>query len=134
LTLRDSQATDRESVLYEHRTRVVRGDKPRKWISDDYFDLYVWYEPDSTIFGFQLCYDKGRDERALTWTRAGSFKHNRVDDGESNVYSNSSPILMENCPFDLPPVRTEFLKRSKKISPEIRKLVLERLDAYKPAK
>jgi len=32
--------------------RPVRGDYDRRWLSDDFFDLIVWYRPDDTIHGF----------------------------------------------------------------------------------
>jgi hypothetical protein len=38
--------------------KSVRGDYDRRWLSDDYFDLIVWYTSDDTVHGFQLCYDK----------------------------------------------------------------------------
>jgi hypothetical protein len=44
----------------------VHGDYDRRWLSDDFFDLIIWYRPDDTIYGFQLCYDKPYWERALT--------------------------------------------------------------------
>ena len=45
--------------------KPVAGDRDRRWIADEYFDLIVWYEDDQTIHGFQLCYDKPGRERAL---------------------------------------------------------------------
>jgi hypothetical protein len=63
--------------------KPVAGDRDRRWIADEYFDLIVWYEDDQTIHGFQLCYDKPGRERALTWTRAGGFQHTAIDSGES---------------------------------------------------
>jgi hypothetical protein len=32
--------------------KAVRGDYDRRWLSDDFFDLIVWYRPDDTIHGF----------------------------------------------------------------------------------
>ena len=46
--------------------RSVPGDYDRKWLSDDHFDLIVWYTSNDKIYGFQLCYGKPRFERALT--------------------------------------------------------------------
>lgn len=44
----------------------------------EYFELIVWFADDSTIWGFQLCYDRGRSERAFTWTAADGYSHNRI--------------------------------------------------------
>ena len=56
-------------MLTQYPIRPVEGDFDRCWITDDYFDLFVWYHADCTIHGFQLCYGKPTNERALTWTR-----------------------------------------------------------------
>ena len=37
----------------------------RRWYVDEAMDLIVWFE-DSDVVGFQLCYDKGSDEKAVT--------------------------------------------------------------------
>lgn len=40
--------------------RNVRQDSAdyfRRWFFDHDFDLIVWYLPNGSIFGFQLCYD-----------------------------------------------------------------------------
>ena len=117
-------------MLRQVPIKNVPGDRPRKWMTDDYFDLYVWYQEDGTIFGFQLCYDKDHDQRALTWTVKGRFQHDRVDSGEESVFANRSPVLTKNCPFYREPVRKEFLARCGEIEPEISTLVLEVIDRY----
>jgi hypothetical protein len=39
--------------------RQIPGEGPRRWFTDSYFDLIVWYQgASSSIAGFQLCYDK----------------------------------------------------------------------------
>jgi len=48
--------------------RQVEGEGFRRWFTDDYFDLIVWYGDQNAMIGFQLCYDKQGKERALTWT------------------------------------------------------------------
>ena len=55
--------------------KCVRGDYDRRWLSDDLFDLVIWYRPDDTIYGFQLCYGKPSWERALTWMSDRGFSH-----------------------------------------------------------
>jgi hypothetical protein len=107
----------------------VAGDRDRRWIADEYFDLIVWYESDQTIHGFQLCYDKPGRERALTWTRAGGFRHTAIDSGESKPTANRTPILIPDGAFSAPDVRREFLAGAL-LPPEIRELVLARIAEY----
>jgi hypothetical protein len=76
---REAEAT----MLVEIRnTRQIEGEGFRRWFTDEFFDLIVWYDEKRTLVGFQLCYDKEGRERALTWTREHGFQHNRIDDGE----------------------------------------------------
>lgn len=66
-----------------YNPKQYSGEGFRRWFTDDYFDLIVWYKNDrKTIDGFQLCYDKEHKERALTWRSSGSYVHTGVDDGE----------------------------------------------------
>ena len=129
------------SVLANTPRTPVAGDRDRRWIADEYFDLIVWYEVDQTIHGFQLCYDKPGRKRALTWTRPGGFRHSgggsprspdvdAIDSGESRPTANRSPILIPDGTFPAPDVRREFLTRSTQLPPEIRELVLARIAEY----
>ena len=108
----------------------VAGDLDRRWISDEYFDLIVWYEPDQQIHGFQLCYDKQAHECALTWTRERGFLHTAIDDGESKPTANRTPILTIQGVFPAQQVRGEFVARSESLPVEICQLVLARIDDY----
>ena len=110
--------------------RPVAGDLDRRWMSDEYFDLIVWYEPGQQIHGFQLCYDKQKHERALTWTHDRGFLHTVIDDGESAPTANRTPILTVEGVFPAQQVRREFVARSASLPAEIRELVLARIDDY----
>lgn len=107
-----------------------RNDLDRRWLSDDYFDLIVWYEADGNIHGFQLCYDKPGRERALTWRCGVGFWHTGIDTGETNCYSNLTPILVADGVFPAAQVRDEFMARGRLLPPEIRDLVLGKIAEY----
>lgn len=117
-------------MLTDQPIRHVQNDFDRRWHSDDYFDLIVWYEPDGQVHGFQLCYDKENHEGALTWKAARGFRHTRVDSGEANPFNNRTPILGAQSTFPLTEVRDQFLKRGRGLSEEVRDLVLLRLAEY----
>jgi len=123
-------------VLVEHRNvRQIRGEGYRRWFSDDYFDLIVWFDRigggQSTISGFQLCYDRSGYERALTWTRADGFSHEQVDSGENHPGGmKSTPILVADGLFDSAGVASRFRQVSKGIDPEIAGLVMDKLAEY----
>jgi len=110
----------------------VKGEPRRRWFDDEYFDLIVWFEPGSEIWGFQLCYDRERKPRALTWTRQHGYKHTGIDDGEHAVgASKSAPVLVADGAFDAPSVSARFEAAAGDVPPAILAFVLERLKAHK---
>ena len=117
-------------MLREQPCKQVPGEPPRRWIFDDYFDLIVWCESDGNPMGFQLCYDKQHREHALTWIHKGGFSHAGVDGGESGPLSNCTPILVPGGPFPAETVTRQFLWRSAEIDPQIRELVLKKIDEH----
>jgi hypothetical protein len=117
-------------MLTNKPIRPVARDLDRRWISDEYFDLIVWYESQDQIHGFQLCYDKPHHERALTWTRARGYTHTAIDSGESKPTANRTPILVADGVFPAELVRREFIERGSLLPSDIRELVLARLKDY----
>jgi hypothetical protein len=127
-------------VLVEYRNvRQIRGEGHRRWFSDDYFDLIVWYDSQrhgrSHITGFQLCYDRGGYERALTWMRDRGYSHEKVDTGEHMGSGGSggmkaTPILVTDGVFDSRDVAEKFREAAKGMDPDIADLVLDKLAGY----
>lgn len=112
--------------------RQIPGDPPRRWFSDDFFDLIVWFAPDGSISGFQLCYDTEFKPRALTWMKEGGYRHDGVDDGDDPVGGHkSSPILVQDGAFDREDIGARFSAESEALPPEIREKVLEKIREYK---
>lgn len=113
----------------------IDGEPRRRWFADDHFDLIVWLGDDDAIVGFQLCYDKGKDQRAFTWKAPNATRHDRVDDGESEPGRyKSTPILLPDGAFDVVRVREDFRKASGEIDPLIASLVMEKMKAWRGAK
>ena len=117
-------------MLDEAPKRPVAGDYDRRWISDDYFDLIVWYTPRDTIHGFQLCYDKPRWERALTWSSDRGFSHMEVDSGEDDPHINRTPVLVPDGSFPAQTVLAEFARRSGALPLDLSKLVTEKISEF----
>lgn len=112
--------------------RQIPNDPPRRWFNDDYFDLIVWLDPDGKPRGFQLCYDRHRHPRALTWTRAGGYKHSGIDDGEIEPGTQkSTPILVADGVFDGPGITGKFEAESAELPADIRDFTLSKLREYK---
>jgi len=99
----------------------------RRWFSDDYFDLIVWTGENNQVSGFQLCYDKGRMERALTWKKNSGSTHLRIDDGEADPTKNQTPILVPDGACLIQELIRSFSEQSKDIDAGVRTAVLEKL-------
>ncbi len=87
-------------------------------------------DADDSIRGFQLCYDKFKTERALTWTRDKGFSHERIDDGEGNPTKNLTPVLVPDGICPIREIIELFLSQSAEIDPQVRALVLDKLREY----
>ena len=127
-------------MLVERRNvRQIAGEGFRRWFSDEYFDLIVWYEgeaqADSTadvVSGFQLCYDKPGQERALSWRREGGFSHDLIDAGEIPGQANMNPVLEPGG--ELPEaVVARFRSNSLEVGLSIQDLVRTKLGEYRKA-
>lgn len=106
----------------------------RRWFTDEHLDLIVWTEPGGgSIAGFQLCYDKGRQERALTWIKNRGYAHERVDDGEDTPSKNSTPILLPDGACPIGELADIFSRKSTAIDPSIRSFIMQKLAEYHPA-
>lgn len=117
-------------MLREYSARQTQSAHLKRFLSDDYFDLFVWQDADGKAFGFQLCYDKPGHERALTWMKSSGFSHAAVDDGGIGPTANCSPILKSGKAFAADTVRREFMVRAYGVDPLIQDLVLGKIDEY----
>ncbi len=85
-------------------------DEPvRRWFSSDSLDLFIWSDEDKSIIQFQICYDKGPNEQALTWHHQHGISHHSVDDGENRTFRmKSTPIMLSNSEYDSEKIAIHF--------------------------
>lgn len=103
-----------------HSTRQFPNEPIRRWFTGSALDLIIWYEENEEIVGFQLCYNKGMNEHALTWWEGKGFSHTRIDDGEGLPDSQKmTPILLPDGAFDKEEVLTLFRQEGAGIDPEL---------------
>jgi hypothetical protein len=112
------------------RVRQVRDEGPRRWFSNNYFDLVVWLDDADNITGFQLCYDKGKNERVLTWQGEGGFRHDRIDDGEVPFRIKRAPIIVKDGAFEKEKISGRFKKASSEIDQDIAHFVYDKIRKY----
>jgi hypothetical protein len=106
--------------------RQIEGEGRRRWFTDEYFDLIVWYDR-GRIQGFQLCYDKGGRERALTW-RGEGFTHHAVDTGEDDRRGfKATPILVADGLLDRDDLAERFRQSGQALEPGLTAWILEKI-------
>jgi hypothetical protein len=103
----------------------IPGQGFRRWFSDDYFELVVFYpsEAQEEITGFQLCYDIKGDAHVFSWHRDQGYHHNKIDDGEVYGRHKMTPVFVEDGLFDAETALGLFLAASAHIDPEITAIV-----------
>lgn len=98
--------------------RPPQGQPRRRWFFCHEIDVVV-FEDEQGICGFQLAYDKHRNEHSLTWNRIRGFAHYVVDDGEPFAGVNDTPFLYANGPFERDRVLQRFLSLASEVPPGI---------------
>jgi hypothetical protein len=119
-------------MLHEFKSVAQQPRTPgyRRWFSDAAMELIVWYSPDGTIRGFQLCYDRDGRERAFTWHVEAGMVHTAVDEGDSSPLRNDSPILVpDRTPLTVQ-VLEQFKERANDLDPALVALVTQKLEAF----
>jgi hypothetical protein len=117
-----------------HETKNVRqidGEPFRRWFWSDFFDLIVWISDNKEIAGFQLCYDKNRYQRVLTWKKDAGYSHDRIDDGEisPNKYK-ATPILTADGIFEEKKIAELFKEESGSIDKLISDFIYSKILEY----
>lgn len=115
-------------MLYEiNHVDQKEADWQRRWFFDREMDLLLWLR-DGEIRGFQLCYDKTGDPRALTWFAERGFAHNRVEErDEKRGVFRGSPLLLRNGVWDPRRLAAQFQSKSAGLEAGIATFVYEKI-------
>ena len=118
-------------VIEMHHVRQDSPDHIRRWFFDEQFDLIAFYKPDGALDGFQLCYDKARHEKALTWFADRSISHHNVDSGEQSPWYNRSPMLTQcDGRAEMPRLLAAFRTSDHGLPDELKLLVVQKIEEY----
>lgn len=101
----------------------------RRWFDDDVLplELIVWYDARDAVEGFQLCYNLGAGEHALTWRPRAGFAHNAVDTGTGGPFANRTPILIPDGAVPWNELIAQFTQSCSSLESALRDLVGSRL-------
>lgn len=104
--------------------------KHRRWFHDENFDLYTWETYDGALQGFQLCYAKLGNERALRWSPEAGYAHEGVDAPEDKPGRSMSALFVADGVFDASNVGSIFENSTQEMPEKFRTFVLERIRNY----
>ena len=105
--------------------RQIPGEPARRWFMSPTMDLIVWHDDNDEITGFQLCYDKGSHEKAITWSVGKEPTHAAISTGEDLVMKHKeSPILVADGTPDYSYIAAHFQSHSAKLPSAIVDLVM----------
>lgn len=107
-----------------------RADGHRRWFESDGLDFVVWYNRENALVGFQLCYDLGAGEHALTWRPETGFVHSRIDAGEDAPLRNLTPVLEPDRVVPWQAIARRFDERSRDLEAPLRELVKTQLARF----
>lgn len=114
-----------------HKVQQVAGEAHRRWFQDHEMDLVVWQDEDGGLLGFQLAYDRHRNEHSIEWRAGRGFTHYQVDDGEAAALSKETPFLYLDGAFERDRVLADFLVAAATLPPAIAGFVAARLREFK---
>ena len=112
------------------RVQQVPGEPRRRWFHGHEMDLVIWEDAEGALLGFQLAYDRHRNEHSIEWRAGRGFTHYQVDDGEAVALSKETPFLYRNGAFERDRVLMQFLAVAQGLPPEISAFVAEKLREF----
>ncbi|MBI5898623.1 MAG: hypothetical protein HZB40_05310 [Rhodocyclales bacterium] len=115
------------------RVQQVTGEARRRWFHGHEMDLVIWEGAEGAPLGFQLAYDKHRNEHSIEWRAGRGFVHYQVDDGEAMALSKETPFLYHDGAFERDRVLAQFLAVAGGLPATIREFVAARLSEFEDA-
>ena len=113
-----------------HEIKNVRqesGAGRRRWFESEGLELVVWLDHVDGVAGFQLCYDLGHGDHALTWRAGTGFAHSSIDTGDESPFVNRTPILQPDGNVPWADLEQLFDARSERLDPTLRQIVHDKL-------
>jgi hypothetical protein len=91
------------------KVKQIPDEPKRRWFASTSLDLFLWYDEKENIIQFQICYDKGPAEKALTWHHQKGISHHSVDDGENRTFRmKGTPIMVNDGDFNVQEIAQRF--------------------------
>ena len=122
------RVTKSGAVLHEIKNvRQERGAGRRRWFESEGLQLVVWLDGEHAITGFQLCYDLGKGEPALTWRAESGFSHHGIDQGNETPLKNQTPILVADGSVPWAEIAQLFGRRAATLEAQLQQFIRAKL-------
>ena len=76
------------------------GEAEKIWFTKENLDLFIWLSEQDEIIRFEFTYDKPNNEKSLIWSLESGLSHSGIDDGSRPGKHPSTPILLNDVPFN----------------------------------
>lgn len=117
-------------MLRELPSKQIPGEHLRRWFFCHELDLVVWFDDAENPIGFQLAYNKYKNEHSISWHITKGFRHYVVDEGNPLPGKAETPLLYANGAFTAAPVIGLFSSLATEIPQHIASFIMEKLSAY----
>lgn len=101
------------------------GGRIRRSFVDKDFELYVFMEPDGSMFGFQLVFPSDQQYRLLSWTPVEQYKLHRVECGTQGLGPGRPMTILDPGEFDGRELLRDLRPAAAGLEPHIQSFVLE---------
>ncbi len=120
-------------MLHELKQRApAAGEREKRWFFCHEIDLVFWIDTQGNPCGFQLSYDKYKNEKSISWSIERGYHHFLVDDGEALPNQKSTPVLYEIDGFDKNKVLALFNSHKGDVPDAFASFLQLKLNAYTP--
>jgi hypothetical protein len=113
--------------------KQIPGQPSCRWFNDELLDLFVWHDQRGHITGFQLCFDKGTGERALTYSETDGYSLDDVH-AEQSAWDMGSPVLARAAKLPRRRLLALLAERGAEIDSRVLRYIREKLEAYPTAR
>ncbi|MDC1287631.1 hypothetical protein N8198_07085 [Gammaproteobacteria bacterium] len=107
-----------------------KNEPEKRWFSSSSMDLFIWFDTDNSIVGYQFTYDKPHNEKALVWSVENGLSHMKVDDGSGSGKHPGSPLLVQDGVANPDKIISMLRKNIGGLEPAIENFIVSNIEEY----
>jgi len=103
----------------------------RRLFSDEEMDLYLWYDQQMKLIGFELIHNLKRHSLSFKWRVGQSSTYSRINSGDTKPGREGFDFFVTENDFPYTKWVQMFSKRSHNVDSEITELILLKMSEHK---